>query len=145
MKLVRRTFATSKPSALAAIERAFSGSCTPVHTSARSPSIFAVHTIGSIVAWATNGARYSAVTTFAASAGISGGAPSDLSKAAKIDSVETSPCPASLNSGFNAASARRARQKLSATTATASSSFTILFTPGMASAGPVSTATSLPP
>ena len=57
MRFVRWTFSTSKASALAAVERAFSGSCTPVHTSARPFSTFAVHTIGSIVAWARNGAR----------------------------------------------------------------------------------------
>ena len=41
--------------------------------------------------------------------------------------------------------ARRARQKLSATTATASSSFTTFLTPGMDSAGVVSTDCSVPP
>ena len=85
------------------------------------------------------------MTTLAASFGISGGAPSALSKAAKIDAVDTSPCPASPNSGFSDASARRARQKLSATTATASFSFTTFFTPGIASAGVVSTDIKVPP
>jgi hypothetical protein len=81
----------------------------------------------------------------AACAGTSGGAPSALSNAAKIDVLDTSPCPASLNSGFSAASARRARQKLSATTATASSNCTTFFTPGIASAAVGSTEISLPP
>ena len=77
--------------------------------------------------------------------GTAGAGPRAWSNAAKIESVETAPWPASLNSGLSAASARRARQKLSATTATASSSFTTFLTPGIASAGAVSTATSLPP
>ena len=85
------------------------------------------------------------MTVFAGFFGSSGGAPSALSNAAKIDAVETSPWPASVKAGFTAAIARRARQKLSATMATALVSLMIFFTPGMASAGVVSKGSSVPP